>query len=488
MAFKESGRKKKTPFIDIAFYSTGDGAFSLTMNGISAFSMLFYTQALGLDYKLAGLALSVSVFWDAITDPIMGFLSDQTRSRFGRRHMYILVGGLALAASFYFLWTIPGGIAKSGYLFWYLLIMNILIRTAVTVFYIPFLALGFEICRDYHERSILQGARSTANMIANMLGPALAWYLFFKDVGDVPSTNVVSNYQHMGTAFSIATVVLVLIVTLSTRKYIVDSRQGVAMESTNIAAFFHDVKEILRDKYSQRIYAFYALINQGCVLVASLQMYLYVYFMNFSSGEKAIAHGGTMMGFAIGSVLCPILARRLDKKRTALFGAGLSIVGNFLLVLFFTTGVLSPTSTLSPAGVTLPIAIITFVICHGLYWMGNGILMPMTFSMVADTAEINNIETGVLKDGSYGAMFSFLGKLSLSVGLFISGNVLGWIGFVSGAATQSPQAIKNLTIATFWSGILFAGLAIIAFRKYPVDKAFMEAIRQQGGKPALRKV
>jgi len=77
--------------MDIIAYATGEGANSLTMNGIWAFSMLFYTQALGLDYKLAGLALSISVFWDAITDPVMGYLSDHTASRFGRRHPYILI-------------------------------------------------------------------------------------------------------------------------------------------------------------------------------------------------------------------------------------------------------------------------------------------------------------------------------------------------------------------------------------------------------------
>jgi glycoside/pentoside/hexuronide:cation symporter, GPH family len=469
-----------TPFVDIVAYATGDGAFSLTMNGIAAFSMLFYTQALGLDYKLAALVLSISVFWDAITDPVMGYITDHTHSRFGRRHVYILFGGVWLALSFYFLWSIPASMARGMALFWYLLVMNIMIRTAVTIFYIPYLALGFEICHDYYERSKLQGARSVSNMTANMLGPALAWYLFFKDTGTVQSTDVVANYEHMGTAFSIATLIIVLMVTFATRKYLVDSRQKLVADA-NAFTFFKDTKEILQDKFSLIIYSFYAIISQGMVLVASLQMYLYIYYMNFGSGQKAIAHGTAMLGFAIGSLLSPIIAKKIDKKPTAVVGAMVSITGNICLALFFLTGLLNPSSTLTVGGTVLPIAMIVFVPFHAMYWLGNGIVAPITFSMVADTAEINKYKTGVLKDGSYSAMFSFLGKLAQSVGLFISGHVLGWIGFISGGQTQTAQAVHNLVIATLSSGIVFASLAVLALWSYPVNKEFMEKLKMESG-------
>ena len=84
----------KTPLRDILAYATGEGANSLVTNGIGAFALLYYTEALGLDYRLAGIALAVSLIWDAITDPVMGHISDNTRSRFGRRHLYILFGGI----------------------------------------------------------------------------------------------------------------------------------------------------------------------------------------------------------------------------------------------------------------------------------------------------------------------------------------------------------------------------------------------------------
>ncbi len=476
MHSRKEHKTSKTPLSEIIAYATGDGANSLTMNGIWAFSLLFYTQALGLDHKLAGLALSVAVFYDAITDPLMGYLSDHTRSRFGRRHPYILFGGIMLAISFYLLWAIPSAF-RGVLLFWYLLFVNILIRTAITIFYIPYLALGFEICQDYHERSRLQAARSVFNMTANLLGPALAWTVFFKDNGHTPSTNIPANYLHMGAAFSIATLLLALIVTFATRRHLTDSRQ-MTLARGKWTSFFIDTRDILRDKYSLIIYGFYGIIQQGCVLVASLQMYLYIYFMNFSDVQKSIVHGSTMVGFAIGSFFSSMIARRIDKKPTVIVGALASIIGNLSLAALFLTGLVRPGATLALAGFTLPFSTMIFILFHAGYWFGNGVLTPIMFSMVADTSEINKIKTGVLKDGSYSAMFSFLTKLASSVGLLLVGTCLSWIGFVSGGESQTPQAIHNLAIATFFSGVIFASMAIAVIWKYPIDKKFMDRVKR----------
>ena len=124
----------KTSLRTIYGYATGEGAVSLSMNGIANFAMLFYTQVLGLGPKYAGMALSITILWDAISDPIMGHITDNTRSRFGRRHPYILGGGLLLAVSFFFLWFVPAGFSGPTRLFWYLLSLNFIVRTAVTIF------------------------------------------------------------------------------------------------------------------------------------------------------------------------------------------------------------------------------------------------------------------------------------------------------------------------------------------------------------------
>ena len=120
-------------------YSVGECANSLLMNSLFGFAMLYYTDALGLKHSLAGIAMAVAVFWDAVTDPVMGHITDNTRSRFGRRHPHILLGGVAVTVTFIFLWYVPNVFRSSSEtLFWYLVVINLLQRTAVTVFVIPY--------------------------------------------------------------------------------------------------------------------------------------------------------------------------------------------------------------------------------------------------------------------------------------------------------------------------------------------------------------
>jgi Na+/melibiose symporter-like transporter len=199
--------------------------------------------------------------------------------------------------------------------------------------------------------------------------------------------------------------------------------------------------------------------------------------MNFSSVEKTIAHGGTMFGFAIGSAISPMVARRLDKKEAVMTGSAISIIGNLALAAIFLSGTIAPSASVMVGTWNVPIAKILFIIFNSFYWMGNGIIGPLTFSMVADTAEINFHKTGVLKDGSYSAMFSFLMKLANSIGLLIAGICLNWAGFIAGGKEQTPQAIHNLTMATFATGIGFAVLGLVVLWRYPVNRTFMEKLK-----------
>ena len=103
-------RAGQTPLRAIFAYATGDGASSLIMNSIFGFSLLYFTKALGLDPKLAGLAMAVATFWDAITDPVMGHITDNTRCRFGRRHPYMLLGGVISVFCCYAIWAVPSSV------------------------------------------------------------------------------------------------------------------------------------------------------------------------------------------------------------------------------------------------------------------------------------------------------------------------------------------------------------------------------------------
>lgn len=472
--------------LDMIKYSLGACSESLVLNSFFGFSMLYYTKALGLAPELAGIATFVSTLWDAIFDPIMGHISDNTRSRFGKRLPYILFGGIAMVASFFFIWYVPDffkkefitgtfSISKTSMLFIYLVIMNLVLRTAYAVFIVPYTALGFEICSDYAGRSKIQGIRNGLNMAANLLGPAMAWAIFFKNNSDdIKDTLLAQNYIHMGATFSIAAFVFLIVLIFLMAKYKEDTRADKGIANNSIP-FFANMKEIILDKYPRWVFVFMFFVMLGLVLIGTLQMYVFDDFMKMDGFQKTIAHGGTMIGMGLGSLSLAFFVKRFDKKGAIYVAVIWSVFCELVLAGFFLTGFLQPDQKIG----AFPIAFLIFVFFHSAYWFGNGILVPTAISMMADVSEIHKIKEGINKDASYAAMFSLAVKVSSSVAGLLAGYCLGWTGFQAGSElVQTPESIWRICALTFVVGPLASLSALCLISRYPVNKEFIENLRK----------
>jgi len=468
-------------------YSLGECANSLVMNGIFGFAMLFYTKSLGLDPKWAGLAMSLSVFWEAVTEPVMGHLSDNTRSRWGRRHPYMLLGGLLMAVCSYLIWTVPGACRNSQMsVFWYLVGMNLLLRTGLTTFFIPYMALGFEMCSDYQGRARLQGIRQIFNMAANFAGPAMAWTLFFQDQNNIQATTVEANYHRMGGTFAIATTVFVLLVVARTFRWHEDTRDAPARSDHGwLRHFLTDMRQILADRNPRWVFVFIFVVCAGMVVVSSLQMFVYDDFMKFPAWQKSIAHGGTMVGMALGALLSMGLAKRFDKRGAVLVGGTISIGCNLALAALFLTGMVKPHAVWVLGGARVPLALMLFVIFHATYWLGNGIMLPIATAMMADVSEVHRLRSGENKDGGYSAVFSLAMRMAISFSLIVSGWCLSGIGYQvpAPAAGQTPEAIWRLGMVTFVVGSLICLASLLAIRCYPITRGRLEELRQPQEEP-----
>ena len=468
-----------TPLSHIIGYSTGAGVYALTLNGIYAFAMTFYTQALGLDFKLAGLTFALASFWDAICDPLVGHLSDNTRSRWGRRHPYILVGGILMAICYFYLWSVPGFVTKGGYLFTYLLVMNILYRTAFAFFIIPYGALGYDVCTGYHQRSQLQGWVMILTQAFNLLGPALGWSLFFRSQPEGPKAiSVVSNYIHMGIVFTIATVILTVVVILFTRRYAHDNRQNFVGTGNSLGAFFTDSKEIFVDKYMRLIVIFVCIGQTGCTFVATLQMYLYQYFLELKSWQQTLIHGGGMVLCALGAVIGARLGRIFDKKHAVCIGAGIASLFDGIALLLY-LGKFGIVTSGPRAGLCDPNWVFVYGLSDMLNWLGCGVFISLAASMLADVAEVNELKSGVRKNGGYSAIFAFTTKLIGSVSTYIASACLAWVSFHPGSDIQTPSAIHWLVILTFGGGSLFTFLVIPIVIRYPIGQKFMTQVKKE---------
>ena len=461
-----------TPLPKMIGYGLGECSYSLVMNGLFGFAMLYYTEALGLSPALAGLAMSASVLWEMVADPVMGHVSDRTRSRYGRRHPWMLLGGLVMAICFYFLWAVPAPLhGKAVPLFAYLVAVNLLLRTGVTMFFVPYLALGFEVCPDYEGRSKVQAVRQVMNMAANFAGPALAWSVFFRDsVGangaKILGTSVSQNFTRMGLVFAGVAFLCVLTTLWFTRQWSEDTRQSSA-EAKKAEPFFAGLKQSLSDACLRLVLLVVFLLCTGMVLVSSFQMYVYVYFMRFAPEQKSIAHGSTMIGMALGGILSAWLAKRFEKKGAVLIGGILSLLCTGALALLFLTGWVSIGTTVAFAG---------FVAFHGLFWLGNGIALPSCTALVADAAALWLHRTGVNKDGAYSALFSVSLKIAIALGLAGSGWVLGAIGFSADAAAgaRPPEVVWRLGCAMFLAAPLLSVLALAAVARCPLSRRMLE--------------
>lgn len=461
-------------------YVLGDGATAITMNGISNFGMLYYTQALGFGAAGVGIALSISLFLDALVDPIMGHITDNTRTRYGARLPYILFGGIALAVTYYLAWLLP--MWTTSAFFVCVLGTNLAIRLAMSVASIPYNALGFEICPQYEDRSRLQGIRMAFSQAINLIFGALAWSMFFRDKtgpdgSRIDGTSVVGNYMNMALVTSVCAVIFVLLCVAATRSYAKDNR-GAHLEGNTIGAFWKDFTGILRDRVAWYVFAFFSVAQFAMLFVGQIQMLTYVFFMKLPADAKTMVHGGGMVAFAVGSLLQAWLTRRMDKKSAGYVGMFLSFAGGLSLYVMFMGGLLKPESSISLGGLAIPVGFIAFGLGQLLWWGGCGIMTPLGMSMVADLSEINFLKTGILKDGSYGAFFTFILKAALSLGLLLTGWAMDLAGIVSGATTQTPAAAYNIAVMTFLSGPALVVLSFFILRKYPVDRSYLKNLEQ----------
>ncbi|MBU3666540.1 MAG: MFS transporter [Chthoniobacterales bacterium] len=467
-------------------YALGEGAASITMNGVSNFALLYYTQVLGLGAGYAGLALSLATLWDAVTDPVMGHITDNTRTRWGRRFPYIVAGGLFLAASYWLLWTVPDGITSPQALFVFALAGNLLLRTAVTIFGVPYTALGFEICPGYEDRSRLQGIRAAFNMAINLVFGAFAWALFFHD-GTSPDgaridgTKIAENYARMGWVLAVATAVLILLCAWATRHTAKDNRNS-RVQGNTLDDFRLDLLQILGDRLAWFVFGFFAIALFGMLLVSQLQMFVYVFFMKLPAGAKTWIHGGGMVAAGLGALFQAWLTKKTDKKIAGYIAMALTVFGGvFLTVVFFGFN-LAPDASWHLAGTNIPVAYLLFGLGQACWWGGCGMLGPLAMSMVADLSEVNFLKTGILKDGGYSAVFTFLQKASMSAGLLLTGWMVTAAGIVANADAQTPEAVRNIALMTFLIGPALVIIAFFLLRRYPVDREYLVNLEKQSAR------
>ena len=428
---------------------------------------------LGMNPALVGTLMALPRLTDALTDPVMGYISDQTRSRWGRRRPYIFVGAICSGLVFALLWQLPAG-QSERFTFWFFLAGSIVFYLAYTVFATPWVALGYELTPDYHERTRLMGV---SGFMGQIVWVAVPWFYAFMENDRLFETSVdgARTLAVLIGVFVVLTGVLPAIFCRERMKKVASAEaastrppergRGVKAE---ITAFLRGFLITLRFKPFLKLCAATFLVFNGFMLISSFSSYVIIYYLYGGDQDRgAVLMGwfgtfGALSTFAV-IALVTWLATKIGKRKTFFISTGISVLG-YLLKWF----------CYHPAHPYL------LLLAAPLMSFGLGGLFTLMGSMIADVCDLDELETGQRREGMYGSIFWWVVKLGMALSLALSGYALNATGF--DVALGGAQTDRTLTLMRVFDILVPAAtstLAIWIVATYPITEARAHEVRAE---------
>ena len=452
----------------------GLGAFvNNLLAAASGGMMIVLNLGLGMNPALVGLLGAVPRLWDAFTDPVVGYISDKTETRWGRRRPYIFFGAIAVGIIFALLWQLPPGKSELFY-FWYFLAGSLLFYLAYTVFATPWVALGYELTPDYNERTRLMGVQNFIGQLAYVIAP---WFLlimqstrFFDDMVDGAA----------GLAIVIAGVVIAVgilpALLLKERLKNLAASEARAIEGqqqapddavlASIGGFLRGFAITLKFKPFTKLCAATFLVFNGFMLVSSLQFYVIIYYVfagDTVRGAEFAGYAGTAGAISTFCVIMFItwLGTRIGKKRAFYVAIGVSMIGYALKWVCYNPD--------HPWLLLVPAPFLAF---------GLGGLFTLMPSMIADVVDLDELQTHERREGMYGSIFWWVVKLGMAAALAASGFLLNATGFdVALGGNQSSHAIVMMRLFDAFVPFFTSAIAIWAIATFSITEERAHEVR-----------
>ncbi len=444
-------------------YGFGSVAFGVKNNGFDYFLLLFYSQVVGLDAHLVGIAITTALVFDALSDPVVGYWSDNLRSRWGRRHPFMYAALIPVSLSYFLLWNPPTDWDEQS-LFWYLLVLAVIIRTFITLYETPSSALAAELTDDYQERSSLLSFRYYFGWTGGNTMTVMMFFFIFPAM--VTSTIAdgrfnITSYEMLGAVGSVLIFISILVAALGTHSRIPYLKSPPPQRKMSLGRIFKEIFETLSNRSFVALFVGALLGAIATGLAAALAFYFYTYFWEFTSQQTGLITMGVFLAAVIGGGLAPILSRRYGKKRAAMWVGLVAFLGAPLPVFLRLVGVLPDNGD--------PF-VFWFVLITGVIDVGLIICFQILYaSMTADLVEQAELKTGRRSEGVFFSSVTFVRKSVQGLGLLFASFVLAMADFPTGAdvGQVSSQAVYKLglyyvpTILTLW----MAMIAVISMYK-----------------------
>jgi len=443
----------------------GLGAFvNNLLAAASGGMMIVLNLGLGMNPALVGLLGAIPRLTDAFTDPIMGYISDNTRTRWGRRRPYIFLGAITVGIIFALLWHLPPGKSESFY-FWFFLAGSILFYFAYTVFATPWVALGYELTPDYHERTRLMGVQNFIGQLAYVIAP---WFLLIMQ-SERWFDDMVDGAAGLAIVIAVVVTAIGILPAIFLRERFKDlaaaeSLAGAAERpyaglASNVTSFFRGFGVTLRSKPFLKLCVATFLVFNGFMMISSFQFYVIIYYV--FGGDKV--RGAEFAGYAgtLGAVstFCVImfitwLGTHIGKKRAFYVAIGASMVGYALKWVCYNPEL--------PWLLLVPAPLLAF---------GLGGLFTLMPSMIADVVDVDELETHERREGMYGSIFWWVVKLGMAAALAAGGFLLNATGFdVALEGHQTDHAITMMRLFDAFVPFVASGIAIWMIATYSITE------------------
>lgn len=448
-------------------YGVGAIAFGVKGAGFGYFLLLFYSQVLGLNAAAVGLAITLALIVDAVSDPLVGYWSDNTRSKWGRRHPFMIASLIPVGICYYLLWSPPADWSKES-LFWYLLVMAVLVRQFVTFFETPSSAMGAELTESYDERSHLLAYRFyfgwTGGALMNVAMFALIFPAFVTPTIPNGQFNP-QSYQLYGAIAAGAMFLTALISVVGTASRIPYLKPPPPLRQMSIGARLGEVYETLSDRSFGALFVSGVFGSVAGGMASALTYYFATFFWGFSSLQTGILTLGVFISSAMGALLAGPVTRTIGKKRGAIIIGLIAFIGAPAPIVFKLLGFLDGVS---------PDAVFAFVFVT----QAIDVALIITFqilaaSMGADLVEQADVRTGRRSEGVLTGVSTFINKLVSALGVMGASLILTLAQFPAGAEPGQvpPDAVWRLAvlyvpvILTLWMSM------VAAILWYKVDRA-----------------
>ena len=430
--------------------------------------MVVLVENLGMPTWMWGITFFLPRILDAFIDPIMGFISDNTRSKWGRRRQYVFIGAVIMGISFIVMWQLY---RESGidYNFYYFLIWSIIFYLGLSIFSVPFVAMGYEMSDDFHERTSIMAISQWIGQWAWVIAPWF-WVVMY-DPSWFPNADTATRTLAVWVGISCMILAMIPAIFIKSKSTVNEENFSPLTFKTmggSLKEIFSSFVEAFKNGPFRKLCIATFFIFNAFNTVAGFTFFIVVYYLfNGSSADAGIwpTLFGCLGALSTTFVVIPIvswMSKKMEKKKAFLVCQGISVFGYILLWFLFIPG--------KPY---------MFIFALPFFSFGIGSLFTLMMSMTADVCDMDELISGKRREGIFGAIYWWMVKFGFAIAGLLTGIIMSFVDFHPGAATQAEGAVTGLRL--FFSGIPIFGtlVAMWVMRNYDLTEEKAREIKKE---------